>query len=82
MQEIFIKSIDSGSYAEAMGLFVGDRLLTVTVDGKSVNVTGVHHAPEMNYLAYVGSTVTYTVLRGGERLSFTVTVPSDVPELT
>lgn len=82
VQEIFIKSIDAGSYAEAMGLLVGDRLLTVTVDGSTRTVTGVHHAPEMNYLAYVGSTVTYTVLRGGERLSFTVTVPSDVPELT
>ena len=76
-----VKSVEEGSYASSMGLQVGDRLISVTLDGVKTVITGVHQAPEMNYRAFIGSEITYTVLRGGETLSFTVTVPSDISVL-
>lgn len=82
VQEVFVKSVDHGSSAEAMGLIVGDRILSVTVDGRECIVTAVHQAPEMNYLAFEGSTITYKVLRGSTQMTFTLTVPAGIGDLS
>lgn len=80
-ETVLINSVEAGSYAESLGLAVGDVLKSVSVDGAAREITGVYQAPEMMLFAREGSTIVYTVIRGTETLSFTLTVPSNLTQI-
>lgn len=80
-ETVYISSVESGSYAESIGLKVDDIVKSVSVDGVAREITGVYQAPEMLLAAREGSVVIYTVIRGGTELSFTLTVPGDLASI-
>ena len=80
-ETVAIKEITQGSVAERVGLQPGDVIKSVSVDGRSIEITRVYQAPEMTLLARAGSTITYTVLRAGEQLSFEIFVPSTLVDI-
>ncbi len=56
-------------------LKVGDRLVSVTVDGVKKDITRIHHLIDHVLLARVGSEITIEATRNGEPITVTVTVP-------
>lgn len=56
-------------------LAAGDIITTVAVDGVTRSVSRTHHVIDHMMTARVGSEITVTVNRGGETLSYTMTVP-------
>ena len=80
-ETVIISSVEQDSHAEALGLAVGDIIKRVSVDGEAREITGVYQAPEMMLAAREGSVIVYTVLRGGEELTFTLTVPSNLTQI-
>ena len=80
-ETVVINSVEAGSYAENLGLAVGDVLKRVSVDGTAREITGVYQAPEMMLNARIGSTIVYTVIRGTSEMNFTLTVPSNLTQI-
>ena len=80
-ETVVINSVEAGSYAENLGLAVGDVLKRVSVDGTAREITGVYQAPEMMLDARIGSTIVYTVIRGTSEMNFTLTVPSNLTQI-
>ncbi len=80
-ETVAISSVEAGSYAESLGLAVGDVVKRVSVDGEAREITGVYQAPEMMLFAREGSVIVYTVLRGSQELTFTLTVPSNLTQI-
>lgn len=80
-ETVTINSVEEGSHAESIGLAVGDIIKRVSVDGEAREITGVYQAPEMMLVAREGSVIVYTVIRGGEELTFTLTVPSNLTQI-
>jgi len=80
-EEIAVKSVESGSYAERVGLRIGDVIKSVSVDGKEYNITREHHTPEAMLTVRAGSSIVYNVLRSGEELSITMVAPSELAQL-
>ena len=80
-EEVAVKSVESGSYAERAGLCVGDIIKSVSVDGKAYNVTRVHQTPEAMLTVRAGSSIVYNVQRLGEELSITMVAPSELVPL-
>jgi len=59
-------------------LAVGDVFVRMSVAGVSKEITRRHHLLDFMLTARVGDTLTYTVLRDGEEISFTVTVTASM----
>lgn len=78
---VAIKSVEQNSYADRAGLRVGDVIVSVSVDGVEMAVTRIYHAPEATLLAREGSLIVYNVIRGEERISLTISVPSTIPQM-
>ena len=76
-EDVTVYAVTEGTLAEE--LFVLDDVVkTVTVgDRETVTVSRQHHLIDAMLDARVGDTVTFTVLRDGETVTLTVTVPAD-----
>ena len=70
---VVVRAVGGGSAAEKVGIFVGDRILTV--DGKRATVVFPTNDPISRHAA-VGSLLEYHVLRNGTLLEFHVPLQS------
>ena len=76
VEEVEIAAITSGSKADGK-LKVGDKIISVAVNGKEKNVTRSFVLIDTVMGAKAGDTVTTKVLRNGETLSVDIAVTSD-----
>lgn len=77
VEKVEIVDIDESSKVSGE-LGVGDVITSITVDGKTVTTTRVHHVVDMMLTAREGSTVSISVIRDGISLTKTFTVTSDM----
>jgi len=56
-------------------ILVGDRLLSITVDGEKREITRIHHLIDHMLKARVGSEIVLEVERGEEKLNVSFSVP-------
>lgn len=68
-----VTEVSAGSLAEGK-VQVGDVINSITVDGKVMNVSRLHHVTDHMLNARVGSTVTLNITRGGENMNITFTI--------
>ena len=81
IETVAVKSVESGSLAERAGISVGDIVKSVSLNGRGTVVTRVYHAPEVNIRAREGDVIVYNILRGGEEIQISITVPSDLAQM-
>ena len=73
-ETVSVKYIEKGSFAENVGLSVGDVIKIISVDGVKYNVSKEYHTPEALISAREGSEVSFTVIRSGEEITLSGTV--------
>ena len=78
VETVAVSEITAGSRAEAAGLAVCDVIKSVMLCGKEISVTRVYQAPEVNLRAFSGDVIVYRVLRGGEEIEISFTVPDEL----
>ena len=73
-ERVIIISIEKSSQIKGL-LSVGDRINSITVDGKTTEVTRIHHVIDAMLYARAGSHVVINVTRGGveKNIEFTAT---------
>lgn len=77
VEEITVRSVESGSIAEELGLQAGDILTGLTIDGVTYELDCSYDIADALLNARVGSRITITYIRGGESVtSDAVTVSS------
>ncbi len=80
-EEVAIKEITQGSYAERAGLKIGDIVKCVTVNGKEHTITRVYQAPEATLSARSGDSLVYKVIRDGAEIEIIMTVPTELSKI-
>ena len=75
-EEISVHDVTAGSLGASI-LQKDDIIKSITVDGKTVNITRQHHLIDAMLDARVGDAVTMIVLRDGAEQTVTTTVTSD-----
>lgn len=73
-EEVSVKSVESGSFAESMGISVDDVIKSVSVDGVKREINKLYHAPEALISAREGSEISFTVIRSGEEITLSGSV--------
>lgn len=76
-----VTEVSAGSLAEGK-IQAGDVINSITVDGKTIVVSRLHHVTDHMLNARVGSTVTLAITRGGENMDVTFVVPQSSITLT
>lgn len=75
VETVTVVTVDAGGAGEAIGLAVGDTLLSVKVGERDqIDVTRLFHITDEMLNARVGDTVTVTVRRNGTEMTLTGTV--------
>ncbi len=74
IETVFVKSVETGSFADSVGISVGDIIKSVSVDGVKYNVKKIYHTPEALISAREGSEVSFTVIRSGEEITLSGSV--------
>ena len=72
-EDVQIASVTSGSLSDGV-LKEGDILRSITLNGKTVNITRTYHFTDFMLEARVGDTVTLNIERNGTPMQFTITI--------
>ena len=75
VEKVKISDITSGSLASGV-LQTGDIIVSIELNSDTTMVTRKHHVNDMMLDLRVGDTVTFSILRGGEEKSVSITVTS------
>ena len=75
VEKVKISDITSGSLASGV-LQTGDIIVSIELNSDTTMVTRKHHVNDMILDLRVGDTVTFSILRGGEEKSVSITVTS------
>lgn len=76
-EDVIVESVTAGA-AGASYFKAGDLIKSITVNGVTTKVTRRHHVIDAMLDVREGMTVSFTVSRGGEELSFSVTATSSM----
>ena len=78
LDDIMINEVVAGGKAESLGFAVGDRLVSVTLDGVTYVPDRYYSIHEIILMIRVGSKLSFTLMRAGETINTDVyTVKSD-----
>ena len=73
VESVIVSDVTGGGLADGK-LQKEDVLKSVTIEGKTYEISRTFHVVDRMLTARVGDTVTFTVLRGGEEVSVTMTI--------
>ncbi len=77
LDEVVIKTVSSGSLAEASGMMSGDVVTAIVIDGIEYEVTRSYQPSETALLVRPGSTLQYKIIRLGENITVNFTVSEE-----